>query len=154
MRDARVYEDKYMWLQVTKALTQAREERDEAWIKLQKVAPQQARWLQDSLLPHQWQQSEMLHHGRPTQAFNCSTNNVAESTGYLLLVRPVGELAVRNRGPADAICGFYVRFFANKVLRKENWCQESGLQSILKGSTTTCYRTRRGHALYSFHQRR
>ncbi len=53
MRDARVY-DKYMWLQVTKVLT--REERDEAWSKLQKVAPQQARWLQDSLLPHQWQQ--------------------------------------------------------------------------------------------------
>ncbi len=95
MRDARVYEDKYMWLQVAKALT--REEHDEAWSKLQKIAPQQARWLQDSLLPHQWQQSEMLHLGRPT--FNCSTNNVAESIGYLLLVRPVGELAVwRNNG--------------------------------------------------------
>ena len=95
MRDARVYEDKYMWLQVAEALT--REERDEAWSKLQKIAPQQARWLQDSLLPHQWQQREMLHLGRPT--FNCSTNKVAESTGYLLLVRPVGELAVwRNNG--------------------------------------------------------
>ncbi len=58
MRDARVYEDKYMWLQVAKALT--RELHDEAWSKLQKIAPQQARWLQDSLLPHPWQQSEII----------------------------------------------------------------------------------------------
>ncbi len=57
------------------------------------------------MTPHQWQQSEMLHLGRPTQAFNCSTNNLAESTGYLLLVRQMGELAVRKRGPADAIRG-------------------------------------------------
>jgi hypothetical protein len=35
----------YMWLHVAKALT--REELDEAWSKLEKVAPQQARWLQD-----------------------------------------------------------------------------------------------------------
>jgi len=34
-----------MWLHVAKALT--REELDEAWSKLEKVAPQQARWLQD-----------------------------------------------------------------------------------------------------------
>ncbi len=79
MSDARVYEDKYMWLQVAKALT--REDLDEAWSKLQKVAPQQARWLQDSLLQHQWQQSEMLYLGWPS--FNCSTNNVAESTQIL-----------------------------------------------------------------------
>jgi hypothetical protein len=96
-----------------------------------KIAPQQARWLQDSLLPHQWQQSEKLHLGWPTQAFDCSTNSVAESTGNLLLVRLEGELAVRKRGPAHAMCGFDMRLFANKVLRKENWCQVSGLQSIL-----------------------
>ncbi len=41
MRDARVY----VYVAVAKALT--REELDEAWSKLQKVAPQQARWLQD-----------------------------------------------------------------------------------------------------------
>jgi hypothetical protein len=117
MRDARVYEDKYVWLQVTKALT--RKERDEARSKLQKVAPQQARWLQDSILPHQSQQSEMLHLGRPTQAFNCSTNNVAESTGYLLVIRPVGELAVRKRGPADAIYGL-CEVLCKQSAKKEN----------------------------------
>ncbi len=42
MRDARVY----VYVAAgAKALT--REELDEAWSKLQKVAPQQARWLQD-----------------------------------------------------------------------------------------------------------
>jgi hypothetical protein len=55
------------------------------------------------LVQHQWQQSEMLYLGWPS--FNCSTNNVAESTGYLLLVRPVEALAVRERGSADAIRG-------------------------------------------------
>ena len=43
----------------------------------------------------------MLYLGWPS--FNCSTNNVAESTGYLLLVRPVEVLAVREHGSADAI---------------------------------------------------
>ena len=42
MRDACVY---VYGLHVAKAL--AREELDEAWSKLEKVAPQQARWLQD-----------------------------------------------------------------------------------------------------------
>jgi hypothetical protein len=43
----------------------------------------------------------MLYLGWPS--FKCSTKNVAESTGYLLLVRLVGALAVRERGSADAI---------------------------------------------------
>jgi hypothetical protein len=59
----------------------------------------------------------MLHLGRPT--FNCSTNNVAESTGYLLLESPVGELAVREHGPADAIRGLYEGFLQTKCYEKK-----------------------------------
>ncbi len=101
MREARVYEDRYLWLKVAQSLT--REERDAHWQELLKTAPKQAAWLERSLLPHQWQQCEMLLLGHAT--FGSSTNNIAESTGFKLLVRPVGELSVRERGPADAMRG-------------------------------------------------
>jgi hypothetical protein len=80
MRHARVYEGMYIWLQVAKTLT--REEHDEAWSKPQQPALYPAKWLQDSLLPREWHQSEIVHLGRPT--FNCSTNNVANEIATLL----------------------------------------------------------------------
>ena len=101
MREAHVFEDRYTWLKVAEALT--REERDAQWNELQNKAPRQATWLERNLRPHQWQQCEMLLLGHAT--FGSSTNNIAESTGFKLLVRPVGELSVRERGPADAIRG-------------------------------------------------
>ena len=79
------------------------EELDVHCQKLLKEAPTQAAWLERSLLLHQWQQCEMLLLGHAT--FGSSTNNIAESTGFNLLVRPVGELSVREPGPADAIRG-------------------------------------------------